>query len=53
MIDTKRAVGWKASAYQSMDQVGGRPVVIEIASIGEALQAYIEGRLVDQEERLH
>jgi predicted Fe-Mo cluster-binding NifX family protein len=45
--------GMGAGAYQSMKQAGIRPVVTDIANIDEAVQAYIEGRLVDHSERLH
>jgi len=47
------ARGMGAGAYQSMKQAGIRPVVTDIANIDEAVQAYIEGRLVDHSERLH
>lgn len=47
------ARGMGAGAYQSMKQAGITPVVTDIANIDEAVQAYIEGRLVDHSERLH
>jgi predicted Fe-Mo cluster-binding NifX family protein len=47
------ARGMGAGAYQSMKQAGIRPVVTDIANIDEAVQAYIEGRLVNHSERLH
>jgi predicted Fe-Mo cluster-binding NifX family protein len=47
------ARGMGAGAYQSVKQAGIRPVVTDIADIDEAVQAYIEGRLVDYSERLH
>jgi predicted Fe-Mo cluster-binding NifX family protein len=47
------ARGMGAGAYQSMEQAGIRPVVTDIANIDEAVQAYIEGRLVNHSERLH
>jgi predicted Fe-Mo cluster-binding NifX family protein len=47
------ARGMGAGAYQSMKQAGITPVVTDIANIDEAVQAYIEGRLVDHNERLH
>ena len=51
--DVLLARGMGAGAYQSMEQAGIRPVVTEIERIDEAVQAYLEGRLVDHTERLH
>ena len=45
--------GMGAGAYQSMAQAGVRPVVTDIPAIDEAVQAYVEGRLVDHVERLY
>jgi predicted Fe-Mo cluster-binding NifX family protein len=45
--------GMGQGAYQSMRERGIRPVVTEIASIEEAVMAYVEGRIVDQVDRLH
>jgi len=47
------ARGMGAGAYQGMEQAGIRPVVTDITNIDEAVQAYLEGRLVDHTERLH
>ena len=47
------ARGMGAGAYQGMEQAGIRPVVTDVTNIDEAVQAYIEGRLVDHTERLH
>ncbi len=47
------ARGMDAGAYQSLAQAGIGPVVTDIADIDEAVQAYVEGRLVDHRERLH
>ena len=47
------ARGMGAGAYESMKQANIRPVVTDVANIDEAVQAYIEGRLVDHTERLH
>jgi predicted Fe-Mo cluster-binding NifX family protein len=47
------ARGMGAGTYQSVKQAGIRPVVTDITNIDEAVQAYIEGRLVDHSERLH
>jgi predicted Fe-Mo cluster-binding NifX family protein len=45
--------GMGRGAYLSMQQVGIRPVVTDITAIDDAVQAYIEGRIVDHTERLH
>jgi predicted Fe-Mo cluster-binding NifX family protein len=47
------ARGMGAGAYESMKQANIRPVVTDISNIDQAVQAYIEGRLVDHTERLH
>lgn len=47
------ARGRGAGACQSMAQAGVRPVVTDIATIDEAVRAYVEGRLVDHTGRLH
>jgi predicted Fe-Mo cluster-binding NifX family protein len=46
-----RGMGY--GAYQSMQQVGIRPVVTNEVEIDAAVQAYIEGRLEDHPEKLH
>ncbi len=45
--------GMGAGAYESMRQRGIRPVVTDLASIDEAIKAYVEGKLVDRVDRLH
>jgi len=45
--------GMGMGAYESMKTRGIRPIVTDIASIDEAVMAYIEGKIVDQVERLH
>ena len=45
--------GMGMGAYESMQARGIQPVVTDIASIEEAVMAYIEGRLVDHVDRLH
>jgi len=47
------ARGMGAGAYDSMQAAGIRPVVTDIPEIDDAVQAYLEGRLVDHAERLH
>jgi len=46
-----RAMG--AWTYESMKQAGISPMVTDMADIDEAVQAYIEGRLVNHAEKLH
>jgi predicted Fe-Mo cluster-binding NifX family protein len=46
-----RGMGY--GAYQSMQQVGIRPVVTDEVEIDAAVQAYIEGRLQDHPDMLH
>jgi predicted Fe-Mo cluster-binding NifX family protein len=45
--------GMGMGAYESMKTRGIRPVVTDIASIDEAVMAYVQGKIVDQVERLH
>ena len=45
--------GMGAGAYQSMVERGIKPVVTEIASIDEAVMAYVEGKIVDRTDWLH
>jgi predicted Fe-Mo cluster-binding NifX family protein len=40
-------------AYESMKSRGIRPVLTDVVVIDEALKIYIEGRMIDQVERLH
>ncbi|MGQ9586724.1 MAG: NifB/NifX family molybdenum-iron cluster-binding protein [Anaerolineae bacterium] len=51
--DVLLARGMGAGAYQNMEQAGIRPVITDIAHIDQAVQAYLEGHLVDHVERLH
>ena len=45
--------GMGAGAYESMKQAGIRPIVTDIPGIDEAVQAYLEGKIVDRTDRLH
>jgi predicted Fe-Mo cluster-binding NifX family protein len=45
--------GMGAGAYESMQRAGIRPIVTDIASIDEAVQAYLDGQIVDRVDRLH
>jgi predicted Fe-Mo cluster-binding NifX family protein len=45
--------GMGMGAYESMKMRGIRPVVTDIVSIDDAVMAYIQGKIVDQVERLH
>lgn len=51
--DILLAGGMGAGAYESMRQAGIRPIVTDAALIDEAVQAYLDGRLVDHTEKLH
>ena len=46
-----RGMGY--GAYQSMEQVGIKPVVTDIADVESAALAYVQGELVDHTELLH
>jgi predicted Fe-Mo cluster-binding NifX family protein len=45
--------GMGMGAYQSMLARGIRPVVTDIWDIDQAVTAYVEGKIVDQVDRLH
>lgn len=45
--------GMGAGAYTSMQARGIKPMVTDIRSIDEAIQAYLEGKIVDRIDRLH
>jgi predicted Fe-Mo cluster-binding NifX family protein len=45
--------GMGMGAYQSMQERGIRPVVTDLQTIDEAVMAFVEGRIVDQVDRLH
>jgi predicted Fe-Mo cluster-binding NifX family protein len=45
--------GMGAGAYESMRTRGIRPVVTDLSSIDEAVEAYVQGRIVDRVDRLH
>ena len=45
--------GMGRGAYESMQQIGIRPVMTDITLIDEAVQAYVEGKIVDRVEKLH
>jgi predicted Fe-Mo cluster-binding NifX family protein len=45
--------GMGQGAYQNIQERGIRPILTDIASIDEAVQAYLEGRIVDRVDRLH
>jgi predicted Fe-Mo cluster-binding NifX family protein len=45
--------GMGMGAYQSMQALGIRPVVTDIADIDEAVLAYINNQIVDHIDRLH
>lgn len=45
--------GMGAGAYRALDARGIQAIVTSIASIDDAVQAYLEGRIVNHIERLH
>jgi predicted Fe-Mo cluster-binding NifX family protein len=45
--------GMGMGAYQSMQTRGIRPIVTDITAIDDAVQAYIDGDIVDRVELLH
>ena len=45
--------GMGTGAYESIKQAGIRPIVTDIADIDTAVQAYVDGRIVDRVDRLH
>jgi predicted Fe-Mo cluster-binding NifX family protein len=45
--------GMGMGAYESMRQLNIRPVVTDLQDIDAAAQAFIDGKLVDHNERLH
>ncbi len=47
------AGGMGMGAYESMRQAGIRPILADVAVIDEAVQAYLDGTLVDHTELLH
>ena len=47
------ARGMGSGAYYSMEQVGIRPVITEIANIDEAALEAASGTIVDHKEKLH
>jgi len=44
-------MGW--GAYQAMQSYGIRPIVTELVNIDDAVQAYLNGTIVDRTEWLH
>lgn len=47
------ARGMGAGAYASLSQAGIRPILTDIVTIDEAVQAVLRGDIVDHKERLH
>lgn len=45
--------GMGSGAYQSLRQVGVQPILTEVRRVEQAVQAYIDGTLVNQPEMLH
>ena len=45
--------GMGTGAYAGLQAAGIRPILTDLRTVDEAVQAYLEGRLVDHPERLH
>jgi predicted Fe-Mo cluster-binding NifX family protein len=45
--------GMGMAAYESIRSAGIRPIVTDIAAIDQAVQAYLDGAIVDHTEKLH
>jgi predicted Fe-Mo cluster-binding NifX family protein len=45
--------GMGRGAYLNIQERGIRPVMTDIASIDEAVQAYLDGKIIDRVDRLH
>lgn len=45
--------GMGMGAYDSMRRLNIQPIVTELSNIGDAVQAYIDGKLIDHTEMLH
>lgn len=47
------ARGMGRGAYQHLERAGIQPFVTDIVGIHEAVEAYLEGKLIDHSDRLH
>lgn len=47
------ARGMGAGAYESMRQANIQPIITDIENIDDAIQAYLNGKLIDHIEKLH
>ena len=45
--------GMGMGAYESMRRINIQPIVTDLSAIDEAVQAYIDGKLIDHTEKLH
>lgn len=45
--------GMGQGAYNSMQQLGIRPILTDIATIDQAVQAYLRGQITDRTDLLH
>ena len=45
--------GMGRGAYQAMEKANIKPIVTDIEAIEQAVQAYLDGEIVDHTERLH
>jgi predicted Fe-Mo cluster-binding NifX family protein len=51
--DTLLAGGMGNGAYESLKAAHIKPIITDIVNIKEAIQAFINGTIVDHQERLH
>jgi len=45
--------GMGRGAYTSMLQLGITPIVTDISTVDEAVQAYLDGKIIDRTDKLH
>ena len=51
--DVLVARGMGMGAYENLKQAGIRPILTDIRTVDEAVQAFLDGKLEDRPERLH
>jgi predicted Fe-Mo cluster-binding NifX family protein len=51
--DVLLARGMGRGAYIALEEADIKPIVTDIGAIEEAVQAYLDGEIVDHTERLH
>ena len=45
--------GMGRGAYMALEEAGIKPIVTDIETVEEAVQAYLDGKIVDHTDRLH